>query len=126
LDTASAPVASSNAAAPALPGPQNQLGRHIFEGACANCHQYDGDGRQTAYASLIGSQSASDPVGTNLTQIILNGAKYRIKDQNLYMPPFGQAFSDAELAAVANYVIANFGHKTGQVSPEEVARQRQE
>jgi len=29
---------------------------------------------------------------------MLNGAKYRIKDQNVYMPPFGPAYSDAELA----------------------------
>ena len=61
-----------------------------------------------------------------MTQIILNGAKYRIKDQNVYMPPFGQAYSDAEIAAVANYVIGHFGHKTGQVSPQDVAKQRQE
>jgi mono/diheme cytochrome c family protein len=125
-DIAPTPATSSNASAPSPQGPQDELGRHIFEGACANCHQYRGDGRQTAYASLIGSQSVSDPDGTNLTQIILNGAKYRIKDQNVYMPPFGQAFSDAELAAVANYVIAHFGGKTGHVSPQDVAKKRQE
>jgi mono/diheme cytochrome c family protein len=89
--------------------PQDELGRHIFEGTCANCHQYNGDGRQTVYASLIGSQSASDPNGANVTRVMLRGAKYRIKDQNVYMPAFGAVYSDAELAAVANYVIAHFG-----------------
>lgn len=126
LNSAPAPVASSNASASGLRGPQDELGRHIFEGGCANCHKYDGDGRQTVYASLIGSRSASDPDGANVTQIILNGAKYRIKDQTVFMPPFGAAYSDAELAAVANYVIAHFGGKTGHVAPQDVARQRQE
>ena len=57
---------------------------------------------------------------------MLNGAKYRIKDQTIFMPPFGQAYSDAELAAVANYVIAHFGGTTGHVTPQGVAKQRQE
>jgi mono/diheme cytochrome c family protein len=61
-----------------------------------------------------------------VTQIMLNGAKYRIKDQDVYMPPFGAAYSDAELAAVANYVIAHFGGKTGHVGPQDVAKRRQE
>jgi mono/diheme cytochrome c family protein len=57
---------------------------------------------------------------------MLNGAKYRIKDQNVYMPPFGPAYSDAELAAVANYVIGHFGGKMGRVTPEEIAKRRRE
>src|ERR1700723_1354193 len=106
-------------AAPA-PGAQEsggELGRHVFESGCANCHEYNGDGRQTVYASLVGSRSVADPDGGNVTQIILKGANYRIKDQNVFMPPFGPAYSDAELAAVANYVIAQFGGKTGRVTP---------
>jgi mono/diheme cytochrome c family protein len=126
VSIASAPVASSNASTPGLQGPQDELGRHIFEGTCANCHQYDGDGRQTVYASLVGSRSVADPDGANLTEVMLNGAKYRFKDQNVYMPPFGRAYSDAELAAVANYVIAHFGGKTGHVAPQDVAKRRQE
>jgi mono/diheme cytochrome c family protein len=112
--------------APRAQEPQDEVGRHVFEGGCANCHQYSGDGRQTVYASLAGSRSVNDPDGANLTQILLNGAKYRFKDQNVYMPPFGAAYSDAELAAVANYVIAHFGGKTGRVAPQDVAKRRQE
>jgi mono/diheme cytochrome c family protein len=40
------------------------------------------------------------------------------------MPPFGPAYSDAELAAVANYVIGHFGGKTGRVTPEDFAKRR--
>jgi mono/diheme cytochrome c family protein len=116
----------NTAPAPGAQEPQDELGRRVFEGACVNCHQYNGDGRQTVYASLAGSRSVADPDGGNVIQIMLNGAKYRIKDQNVYMPPFGPGYSDAELAAVANYVIAHFGGKTGRVTPEAVAKGRQE
>jgi mono/diheme cytochrome c family protein len=112
--------------APGSQEPEDELGRHVFEGGCANCHEYNGDGRQTVYASLSGSRSVSDPTGANVTQIMLNGAKYRIKDQTVYMPPFGPAYSDAELAAVANYVIAHFGGRAGRVTPEDVAKRRRE
>jgi len=126
LRTVAATVASSDAPAPGPQQSRSELGRHIFEGACENCHQDDGDGRQTVYASLTGSQSAYDPDGLNMTQIILKGAKFRIRDQTIYMPAFGAGYTDAELAAVANYVIAHFGGKTGRVTPEDVAQRRQE
>jgi mono/diheme cytochrome c family protein len=61
-----------------------------------------------------------------VTQVILGGAKYRIRDQSIYMPSFGAAYSDAELAAVANYVIAHFGGKAGGVTAEDVAKRRRE
>jgi mono/diheme cytochrome c family protein len=126
VNTAPTPITSSDPEAKGPKDPQDGLGRHIFEGACANCHQYNGDGRQTAYASLIGSRSAGDPDGANVTQIMLRGARYRFKDQNVYMPPSGAGYSDIELAAVANYVIAQFGSRTGRVTPEAVAKQRLE
>ncbi len=42
------------------------------------------------------------------------------------MPPFGPAYSDPELAAAANYVIAHFGGKAGRITPEDVAKRRRE
>jgi hypothetical protein len=68
----------------------------------------------------------ADPDGANVTQIMLNGAKYHFKDQNVYMPPFGAGYSNIELAAVANYVIAHLGGKPGRVTPEDVAERRWE
>jgi cytochrome c len=41
--------------------PQKELGRHVFAAACVNCHQYNGHGRQTVYASLAGSRSLAIP-----------------------------------------------------------------
>jgi mono/diheme cytochrome c family protein len=41
------------------------------------------------------------------------------------MPAFGQAYSDDEIAAVANYVTARFGAERSQISAEDVARLRE-
>ncbi len=40
------------------------------------------------------------------------------------MPSFAQAYTNAELAAVADYVIRHYGGKPGRVTPAEVQRQR--
>jgi len=40
------------------------------------------------------------------------------------MPSFGDAYSDAELAAVANYVIGHFGGKSGKVTAQAVRERR--
>ena len=42
------------------------------------------------------------------------------------MPGFASAYSDAELAAVANYVIAHFSGKIGQVTAEDIRTGRSE
>jgi mono/diheme cytochrome c family protein len=40
------------------------------------------------------------------------------------MPSFATAYTDAEIAAVANYAIAHFGGKQGQVTAKGVADAR--
>jgi mono/diheme cytochrome c family protein len=40
------------------------------------------------------------------------------------MPSFGHAYSDAEIAAVANYVTARFGGTQSRVTPADVANAR--
>jgi mono/diheme cytochrome c family protein len=40
------------------------------------------------------------------------------------MPSFGAAYTDAEIAAVANYAIGHFGGKQGQVTAKNVAAAR--
>jgi mono/diheme cytochrome c family protein len=102
------------------------LGRRIFEGACASCHQWNGTGLQTRYAALRGSQTVNDPHGVNLVQVILRGTSIRTAQESASMPGFAGSFSDAEVAAVANFVIDRFGAKEGRVTPEDVARSRNE
>ena len=111
------------ASAPWKPGSAdaaNLNGQRIFEGVCAACHQWNGGGRQTAYASLAGSQAVNDPEGINVVQVMLKGADLKTGKGRGYMPSFSSAYSDAELAAVANYVIGHFGGKAGQVTAQSI------
>jgi mono/diheme cytochrome c family protein len=117
-------LTASSAWAPGAMETADGLGRHIFESACASCHQWNGKGQQTSYAALAGSQAVSDPAGLNLTQVLLQGAKLHTGKEAVFMPAFGRAYSDVELAAVSNYVIAHFGGKRGQVTPADVKKRR--
>jgi mono/diheme cytochrome c family protein len=99
-------------------------GQRLFEGACASCHQWNGAGQQTPYASLAGTRGVNDPKGANVTQAILHGVTMRIGDTDVYMPAFGHGYSDPEVAALANFVIGHFGGKQGEVTAEDVAKRR--
>ena len=98
----------------------------LFAGACASCHQWNGLGRQTPRASLLRLRSVNDTYGMNLTRMILDGVDVRVRGQDVHMPAFGHAYSDAEVAALANYVIAQFGNKQGRVTPALVAERRKQ
>src|ERR1700688_2413457 len=99
-------------------------GRRIFEGACASCHAWNGNGQQTARPGLAGSHAVNDPQGANLIRVILEGASAPDHAAATAMPSFGAAYTDAEIAAVANYAITHFGGKPGQVTATDVADAR--
>ena len=111
------------------PGPgvakPGDLGMRIFEGSCASCHGWNGDGLQTPYATLRGAQSVNDPRGTNVIQVVLRGSKLTLPGGTVFMPGFGRAYTDAEIAAVTNFVLAQFGNKPAGVTPKRVAEARQ-
>ena len=114
--TAAAPVGDVAAA--------HGQGSQLFALACASCHGYDGEGQQTPFASLLGSRGVNDARAANVTQAILEGMKLRVGDSDVFMPAFGAAYSNAEVAALANYVVAQFGGKDGKVTAEDVAKRR--
>jgi mono/diheme cytochrome c family protein len=120
------PGAANATSAPAAEKTADDPGGRIFEGACAGRHEWDGQGRETPYAALAGSQTVSDPKGLNLIQVLLSGASLQVKGGTIFMPSFASAYSDAELAAVANYVIEHFGGKTGQATAEDIRKGRSE
>jgi mono/diheme cytochrome c family protein len=105
-------------------GDPKGLGRRIFEGACASCHAWTGAGQQIDRAALAGDHAVNDPAGANVIAVILEGSRAEKPTPATTMPAFAAAYSDAEIAAVANYVIAHFGGKDAQVTPKDVARQR--
>jgi len=102
---------------PWAPGTQTGgLGQHVFESSCASCHAWNGSAPTSAFAALAGSRAVSDPSGLNLVQVILSGADARIAGERVKMPAFAGGLSDAEIAAVSNYVLDQFGGLRGKVT----------
>jgi hypothetical protein len=79
---------------------------------------------QTGRAGLAGSHAVNDPQGTNLIRVILEGTSAPDHAAATAMPSFGAAYTNAEVAAVANYVIGHYGGKQGQVTAKDVAAAR--
>jgi mono/diheme cytochrome c family protein len=125
VDRNPAPVAAASETAPGnADAAGNTQGLKLFEGACASCHLWNGKGQQSAYASLVGTRGVNDAHGDNVTQAILHGVNVRIDGRDVFMPAFGGAYSNTEVAELANYVIAHFGGKQGDVTPDRVAESR--
>ncbi len=125
IDTRAPWAVAASAAAPAANTAEgHEMGLKLFAAACASCHQWNGQGQQTPYAGLLGTRGVNDPDGSNVTQMILQGVNMHVGENHVYMPAFGKAYTDTEVAALANYVMAQFGNKAGRVTPEMVAAQR--
>jgi mono/diheme cytochrome c family protein len=100
-------------------------GREIFEGACVSCHGWSGVSLITRYATLTGDRAVNDLSAMNVVQIVLSGARAHTTDGLVLMPAFGDAYSDTEIAAVANYVTARLGAAPSQLTARDVARLRE-
>lgn len=100
------------------------VGLRLYEGACASCHGWNGEGVQSAYGALRGAQTVNDPGATNLIQVILRGSAIETAQGHLAMPAFGASLTDAEIAALSNYVLQHFGNKRPTVTPARVAEAR--
>jgi mono/diheme cytochrome c family protein len=111
------PEAVAPGVAPAATDP---LGGQIFALACAGCHLPNGQGRQSAWAALAGDHSAGDPAGTNTLQILTHGSELETPTGEVFMHSFAGAYTDEELAAVANYVTAQFSGRAGAVTAGDV------
>jgi len=101
-------------------------GKQIFEGACVSCHAWTGVSDLTRMATLTGVRAVNDPTAINVAQIVLNGTHRTAKGGTAFMPAFGAAYSDVEIAAVANYVTARFGAKPSSITAKDVAKLRLE
>jgi len=100
------------------------LGTRLFVQACAGCHLPDGDGRQSPWAALRGSHTTADPAGTNLIQVLTNGTRIQTSQGLAFMHPFTGAYTDEELASLANYTSSQFGLRPGSITPEQIRKQR--
>ena len=101
-------------------------GKEVFEGACASCHDWSGVSPISAFATLTGARAVNDPSATNVAQIVISGTRRINPPDVLSMPAFGAIYSDAEIAAVANYVTARFGAKGSSIGEHDVADLRKQ
>ncbi len=99
-------------------------GQAVYEGACAGCHGWTGISPVLPAATLTGTRGVNDATATNVAQVIIHGAERRGAQGTAHMPAFGDAYSDSEIASVANYVTARFGAKGSDLSAAEVAKLR--
>jgi mono/diheme cytochrome c family protein len=99
-------------------------GKQVYEGACIGCHGWSGVGAATPFATLIGTRDINDPAATNVAQVIIVGGMRRTAIDADNMPAFGSTYSDAEIAAVANYVTARFGAQGSHLTTASIAKLR--
>jgi mono/diheme cytochrome c family protein len=102
------------------------VGKRVFEGACVHCHDWTGVSQLSPFATIAGTRGVNDRTATNVVQIVISGTTRHTPDGVLSMPAFGDAFSDAEIAAVANYVTARFGAEPSKLTAKDVAELRRQ
>jgi mono/diheme cytochrome c family protein len=107
-------------------GTPDPRGKMVFEGACVSCHEWTGESSISPFATLTGAWAVNDPSATNVAQIVISGTKRHVPEDAVSMPAFGGAYSDAEIAAVANYVTARFGSKGSRLTAQDVADLRKQ
>jgi mono/diheme cytochrome c family protein len=107
-------------------GAGNARGKMVFEGACVGCHGWRGQSPVSPFATLTGAEAVNDPSATNVAQIVMSGTQRETPQGVLSMPSFGCIYSDAEIAALTNYVTARFGSAGSHLTNEDVAALRRQ
>jgi mono/diheme cytochrome c family protein len=105
-------------------GTADPRGKMVFEGACVSCHGWTGESSISPFATLTGAWAVNDPSATNVAQIVISGTRRLTPEGAVAMPAFGNAYSDEEIADVANYITARFGSKGSQLTAKDVAELR--
>ena len=105
-------------------GTADPRGKMVFEGACVSCHGWTGESSISPFATFTGAWAVNDPSATNVAQIVISGTRRLTPEGAVAMPAFGNAYSDEEIADVANYITARFGSKGSQLTAKDVAELR--
>jgi len=100
------------------------VGKRVFEQACVSCHNWTGVSAITPFATIAGARAVNDRTATNVAQIVISGTLRSSPRGVVSMPAFGGAYSDVEIAAVANYVTGRFGSAPSKITAQDVAALR--
>ena len=122
-----APIADDAGTAPD-PG-QWETGLALYTEHCEDCHMASGRGNFFKAPPLAGSAVVQAASPASLINIVLYGAAvpddvappYRLWED---MVPYRDKLSNADVAALGNYLRSAWGNQGGAVTTEDVARQR--
>jgi mono/diheme cytochrome c family protein len=104
-----------------------KAGAPVYKDRCAKCHMDSGRGGMFNAPSLVGSAIAQHSDPASLVNIILYGPdapKEISTGQWETMKPFAETMTDAEVAAVSNYIRSSWGNTGRPVQASDVAKQR--
>ncbi|MGJ8619738.1 MAG: copper-containing nitrite reductase [Methylophilaceae bacterium] len=104
---------------------QMAFGKNVFENNCLACHQANGEGIPHAFPPLAKSDYLNADHDRAI-DIVLHGRSGPIEVNgekfDSVMP--GIALNNGQVANVLTYVLNTFGNKGGQVTPDQVEKQR--
>ena len=97
-------------------------GAKLYDNACASCHGRNGQGTADHfYPSLTSNTTVTAALPNNLVMAISHGLSRKGNDVDVLMPAFGRDMSDAQIAAVSNYVRLHFGNIDDGLTAKDVA-----
>jgi mono/diheme cytochrome c family protein len=99
-------------------------GADLFAGNCASCHGWTGKSPVLKVATFTGARAVNDPSARNVAQAIIWGVTRETVQGRTVMPAFGSAYSNLEIAEIANYVTKRFGAAPSAITAAEVAELR--
>jgi mono/diheme cytochrome c family protein len=105
----------------------NGAGRLSYVALCAGCHGLDGDGVPNTVVSLRANSTLKLVDPRNLIVAMLDGIgaeNFPHRASMQAMPGFSDKLSDAEAAALANYLRATWGGQKADVTPAAVSALR--
>jgi nitrite reductase (NO-forming)/hydroxylamine reductase len=101
-------------------------GQELYLANCAACHQANGQGLKGAFPPLAGSDYIAGKPDVVL-DVILNGRQGTLTvngvEYNNVMPAMSY-LSDADVTAIVNYVMSNWGNAGAKISRKKVAEYR--
>jgi mono/diheme cytochrome c family protein len=101
-------------------------GAELYKNACADCHGDNGEGKDEHYPPLNDAVAVTAPNPINAVRIVLYGAMAPTTPGNprpYSMPPFAQQLSNAEIAAVVNYIRRDSNPSSSLSAPDIAAMQ---
>ena len=112
-------VASRALGAPA----ENKVdGALIYAGACALCHEPNGQSFSARGIHLTASKVLAMPDPRNLAHVIIDGIEAPVATPSAQMPGFADVLTDPQIIALMTYLRANFTDKTPWTGLPEAVR----